>query len=134
MNYLTPEQILFLHARLISETGGTQGVRDLGLLVSAVGRPQATFEGSELYPDIYVKASALMHSLIQNHPFVDGNKRTGIAAASIFLQVNGFRLTAANREVEVYTLSVARGEQEVPAIASWLEKHSESIESGGKRS
>lgn len=127
MKYLTPEQILFLHARLISETGGSQGIRDLGLLVSAAGRPQAAFEGSDLYPDLFTKAAALMHSLIQNHPFVDGNKRTGIAAAALFLQVNGFRLIATNPEVENFTLSVARGEQEVPDIASWLKHHSEAI-------
>ena len=128
MNYLKQEQILFLHARLISETGGSQGVRDLGLLVSAAGRPLATFEGSELYPDIYTKAAALMHSLVQNHPFIDGNRRTGIAAAAIFLQVDGFRLIATNPEVETFVLSVARGEREVPEIASWLENHSEVTE------
>jgi death-on-curing protein len=131
MNYLSPEQILFLHARLISETGGSQGVRDLGLLVSAVERPQATFEGSELYPDIFTKAAALTHSLIQNHPFVDGNKRTGVAAAAIFLLGNGLRLIAKNSEVETFTLSVARGEQEMPDIGSWLENYTEAIESGG---
>ena len=128
MNYLTPEQILFLHARLISETGGSQGVRDLGLLVSATGRPLATVEGSELNPDIYTNVAALMHSFVQNHPFVDGNKRTGIAAAAIFLQVNAFRLIATNPEVETFTLSVVRGEREVPEIASWLENHSEVTE------
>jgi death-on-curing protein len=134
MKYLAPEQILFLHSRLISETGGTQGVRDLGQLASAVGRPQAAFEGSELYPDLFTKAAALMHSLIQNHPFVDGNKRTGIAAAAIFLQVNGSKLTATNPKVEAFTLSVARGEQDVPDIASWLENHSEAIPGGGNAS
>lgn len=131
MNYLTPEQILYLHARLSAEIGGTQGVRDLGLLVSAVGRPQAAFEGRDLYPDLFTKAAALMHSLIQNHPFVDGNKRTGIAAAALFLQVNGFRLIAANPEVVAFTLSVAIGEKDVVDIASWLEHHSEAIPGGG---
>lgn len=130
MKYLAAEQILFLHARLISETGGSQGIRDLGLLVSAVGRPQATFEGGELYPNIYTKAAALMHSLIQNHPFVDGNMRTGIAAATIFLHGNSLRLIATNQEVETFTLRVAMGEQDVPDIASWFENHSEAIASG----
>ena len=134
MKYLTPEQILFLHARLISETGGSQGVRDLGLLVSAVGRPQAAFEGSDLYPDLFTKAAALMHSLIQNHPLVDGNKRTGIAAAAIFLQVNGFRLIATNPEVETFMLSVAKGERDVPGIVSWCENRLDAIEGGGNGS
>ncbi len=71
-----------------------------------------------------------MHSLIQNHPFVDGNKRTGIAAAALFKQVNGFRLIATNPEIETFTLSVATGEQDVPVIASWLEPHSEAIPGG----
>ena len=130
MIYLTPEQILFLHARLIAETGGAQGIRDLGLLISAVERPKAAFEGSELYPDVFTKAAALMHSIVQNHPFVDGNRRTGIAAAGIFLQLNGLKLTVTNPELRSFTLSVAKGEQEVPEIASWFEEHSESIEAG----
>lgn len=134
MIYLTPEQILFLHSRLISETGGGQGIRDLGLLVSAAERPKASFEGSELYPDIFTKAAAMMHSLIPNHPFVDGYKRTGIAGASIFMQLNGFRLTATNPELESFTLSVAKGEQDVPEIATWLEQHSETVEVGNKES
>jgi death-on-curing protein len=87
--YLTIPQILFLHARLIEETGGSQGLRDLGLLEAASARPQATFGGEELHPDLFEKAAALMDSLINNHPFIDGNKRTGIATAGIFLLQNG---------------------------------------------
>ena len=71
MEYLTPEQILFLHARLIEETGGGEGVRDVGLLLSAIARPQASFDDKDLYPDIFSKAAALMDSLIRNHPFLD---------------------------------------------------------------
>jgi death-on-curing protein len=134
MIYLTPEQILFLHARLVAETGGAQGIRDLGLLISAVDRPKAAYEGSELYPGVLTKAAALMHSLIQNHPFVDGNKRTGIAAAGILLQLNGYRLTATNEELESFTMSAARGLEEVPEIASWLEEHSMKIEAGENNS
>jgi len=88
MNYLTAEQVLFIHARIIEETGGAHGVRDLGLLESAAARPQATFDGEDLYPDLFTKAAALMHALIQNHPFVDGNKRTGTVAAGLFLEIN----------------------------------------------
>lgn len=122
---MTPQQILFLHERLFSETGGSRGVRDSNLLASAAGRPQVTFGGNDLYPDIYTKSAALMHSLIQNHPFVDGNKRTGIAAAGIFLRDNGFRLTATNAELKSFTLSVAKGEKGVPEISSWLKQHTE---------
>ena len=104
MRYLTPEQVLFIHARLLAETGGEHGIRDLGLLSSAVSRPQAVFDGNELYPDIHAKAAALLESLINNHPFVDGNKRTGIAAAAMFLKINDYSLTASNQEVETFLL------------------------------
>jgi hypothetical protein len=76
MNYLTPEQVLFIHSRVISETSGTDGVRDVGRLESAVARPRATYDNKELYPDVFTKAAALMHSLIKYYPFLDGNKCT----------------------------------------------------------
>jgi death-on-curing protein len=126
MRYLTPEQVLFIHARLIAETGGEHGIHDLGLLQSAVSRPQAVFDGSELYPDIYNKAAALLESLINNHPFVDVNKRTGITAAAMFLKLNNYSLTAPNQEVETFVLSIASGEQTVDSITEWLKIHSKS--------
>ncbi len=120
MTYLTTVQILFLHSRLIAETGGSAGVRDVALLESAAARPQATYGGADLYPDIFAKAAALMQSLVNNHPFVDGNKRVGIAATALFLQRNGHRLVASNQEVEEFTLAVARGERSFDEIANWL--------------
>jgi death-on-curing protein len=126
--YLTLPQILFLHARLIAETGGSHGLRDLSLLEAAGARPQATFEGEELYPDLYHKAAALMDSLVNNHPFVDGNKRTGIAAAGLFLRQNGYRLTATNPDLETFTLRVASSRVEVAEIAAWLQRHSQLVE------
>ena len=126
MRYLTPEQILFIHARLIAETGGQHGLRDLGLLLSSVARPGGTFDGIELYPDLYHKAAALMESLINNHPFVDGNKRSGIAAAAMFLRINGTQLTASHEELESFVLSIARGEETVETIAEWLNLNTKS--------
>lgn len=120
MTYLTTVQILFLHSRLIAETGGSAGVRDVALLESAAARPQATYGGADLYPDIFSKAAALMQSLVNNHPFVDGNKRVGIAATALFLQRNGHRLVASNQKVEELTLAVARGERTFDDIADWL--------------
>jgi death-on-curing protein len=128
MRYLTPEQVLFIHSRLIDETGGEHGIRDLGLLQSAISRLQAVFEGNELYPDIHQKAAALLESLINNHPFVDGNKRTGIASAAMFLQPNSYFLTASNQELEPFVLSIASGEQTYDSIVEWLKTHSESNE------
>ncbi|MGH7235330.1 MAG: type II toxin-antitoxin system death-on-curing family toxin, partial [Nitrospiraceae bacterium] len=79
MIYLTAEQVLFLHDRLIEETGGEHGVRDLGALESALARPQAAFGDTQFYPDVMTKAAALMDGLTRNHPFIDGNKRASIA-------------------------------------------------------
>ena len=124
MKLLTPEQVLFIHARLVAETGGMHGVRDIGLLESAVARPQATFDGLELYPALFLKAAALIDSLINNHPFVDGNKRTGIAAAALLLRLNGYRLTASNLELEKFTLQVAMYHLPLSQIAAWFEQFS----------
>ncbi|HEM61452.1 MAG TPA: type II toxin-antitoxin system death-on-curing family toxin [Chloroflexi bacterium] len=124
MRYLTVEQVLFLHARLIGETGGSHGIRDVGLLRSAVARPRASFEGKELYPDLFSKAAALMHSLIKNHPFIDGNKRTGTAAAVLLLRANGWSFEASNAELEEFALKVAGEELAVLEMAEWLRQHS----------
>ncbi|MGD2164199.1 MAG: type II toxin-antitoxin system death-on-curing family toxin [Anaerolineae bacterium] len=96
-----------LHERLIQRIGGSSGLRDPGLLESAVARPQASFESEDLYPDLWTKAAALLHSLIKNHPFVDGNKRTAVTATGIFLELNGQRLTASNQEVVRFVATMA---------------------------
>ena len=123
MKYLTAGQLLFIHARLIAETGGSHGLRDQSRLESAVARPQAVFAGKELYPDIFMKAAALLDSLVNNHPFVDGNKRTGISAAALFLCFNGWRLTGGNTELVEFTLQVATTHPELPILAGWFRTH-----------
>ena len=124
--YLTAEQVLFIHYRLVSETGGEHGVRDIGLLESAVARPKATFDGQELYTNIFEKAAALMESLVNNHPFIDGNKRTGIACTVLFLRQNGITFSAKNSDLERFTLRVASSKSKPPEIAKWLKNHSRS--------
>jgi death on curing protein len=124
--YLTAEQVLFIHYRLVSETGGGNGVRDLGLLQSAIARPRATFDRQELYTDIFEKAAALMESLINNHPFIDGNKRTGIACTVLFLKQNGISFSAKSQELEKFTLRVASSKVRPSEIAKWLKDHSRS--------
>ena len=124
MNYLAAEQVLFIHYRMIEETGGSHGVRDLTLLQSALARPMATFDDNDLYPDVFSKAAALMHSIIKNHPFVDGNKRTAITTASIFLLQNDYRLKASNKALERFTLKVAAKEVELHKIAKWFKMYS----------
>ena len=125
MKYLRVEQVLFIHARIIAETGGEHGVIDLGLLESAVGRPQGIFDGIELYPDLFSKAAALLQSLVGNHAFLDGNKRTAIASVGLYLSANGYELTASNRELESFVLRCAQGSETLQEIARWLRDNSE---------
>lgn len=127
IQYLSPEQILFLHSRLIEETGGMHGVRELGMLLSAAGRPQATFEDQELYPDLFTKTAAVMDSLVRNHPFVDGNKRTAITAAGIFLWINRYPLNVENSEMTRFTLACAQSQLSLDEIANWFKQHSSPI-------
>ena len=127
MNYLSVEQILFLHARLVAETGGSHGVRDLSSLLSAVGRPQASFGDQDLYPDLFTKAAALMDSLINNHPFIDGNKRTGIAATALFLYANCYHLQVSNTELENFTLEIAQSQHSIEEIKAWYKTHARSV-------
>lgn len=127
MNYITPEQVLFIHYRIIEETGGSHGIRDLALLQSALARPMATFDENDLYPDIFSKAAALMHSIIKSHPFMDGNKRTAITTASIFLLRNGYYLRASNKELERFTLKVTAKNIELHEITKWFQRYSTKV-------
>ena len=120
MNYLTPEQVLFIHSRLVTETGESHGLRDLALLESADARPRATFDSKEFYPDLFTKAAALMDLLINNHPFLDGNKRTGITATGLFFRINGWKLTASSKELVACTMRVAVEGLEIDELANWL--------------
>ncbi len=128
MIYLSAEQLLFLHARLVDETGGSHGVRDLNMLLSALGRPQASYDNRGLYPDIYTKAAALMDSLIRNHPFLDGKERTGIAAAAMFLRMNGYQLDATNIKLEEFTLGVAQSKHRNEEMAGWFQMHTQFLD------
>ena len=118
--YLSVEQIRALHEALMHEFGGPGDLRDRRALEAAVARPAATFGGEDLYDDVSAKAAALMHSLVLNHPFIDGNKRIGVAAAEFFLGCNGHVVTATDEELERLTVEVARGAVEVEALAIWF--------------
>lgn len=127
MNYLDINQVLAIHSEVIKQTGGSEGTRDLGLLDSAVARPQATFGGEDLYPDIFSKAGCLGHSLIRNHPFVDGNKRTGYMSIRLFLNINEYDLKASEDEKYKVVMEIAEKERDEKSIAEWLKKHSRKI-------
>jgi death-on-curing protein len=123
MRYLTVGEVLELYSRVISQSGGGVGIRDLGALESAVAQPRMTFNGDELYPTIVEKASALGFSLIQNHPFIDGNKRAGHAAMESFLMFNGYEISASVDEQVDIILGVASGNIDRDAFTKWLQKH-----------
>ncbi|HDL90173.1 MAG TPA: type II toxin-antitoxin system death-on-curing family toxin [Thermodesulforhabdus norvegica] len=127
MDYLTAKQIMFIHSRLIKETGGSQGIHDLSALLSAVGRPQGSLDNQDLYPDLFAKAAALLDSLIRNHPFVDGNKRAGMTAAALLLRRNGYQLKTSQKELVRITLGVAQSQLAIEEIAAWLEENSTPI-------
>jgi len=127
MKEITIHQVLFLHARLIAETGGSHGVRDLGLLAAALDRPWTTFDDQELYPEIFDKAAAMMESITRNHPFLDGNKRTAIGSAALFLRQNGYRLTVSNSALESFTMKVATTHMRLATISRWFREHSTEI-------
>lgn len=120
IRYLLPEQVLFIHSRLIQSTGGSHGIRDLSMLLSSLGRPQATFDGNDLYDDLFSKAASLLDSLIRNHPFMDGNKRTAITAAALFMKLNGFSLVVSNAEMARFTLACAQSKVTLEEISAWM--------------
>lgn len=118
--YLSAEQIYALHAAQIESFGGARGCRDPGAVGAAVARPAMTFGGEDLYSDIAAKAAALMHSLVMNHAFLDGNKRVGAHAAILFLELNSYDLNITPDELETVTLSVARGEMDIEPLTIWF--------------
>jgi death-on-curing protein len=123
VRYLTLNEVLELHGQIISQTGGTPGLLNLNALESALAQPRMTFGGTDLYPTIAEKASALGFSLIKNHPFVDGNKRTGHAAMEVFLVLNGFEIHAPVDEQEELILHVASGKLERDKFTDWIVAH-----------
>ncbi len=126
MNWITLDDLLLIHARVIEATGGVGGVVNAGGLESALLRPFTTFDGVELFPDLMTKVAALIHSIIAFHPFADGNKRVALVAGDICLRLNGLRLTPSD-DVEPFFWSIARGEQAVESIAAWLREHTENV-------
>jgi death-on-curing protein len=107
--FLTLEQVVLIHQRMIAEFGGDPEVRDYGLLESAVAMPAARFSGEFLHQGIPAMAAAYLFHLCRNHPFMDGNKRTAVAAAEVFIRLNGKSLAATDKELEQITVGVADG-------------------------
>jgi death-on-curing protein len=123
MRYITLNEMLELYRRVMEQSGGLIGILDPGALESALAQPRMTFGGEELYPTIVEKAAALGFSLIQNHPFVDGNKRAGHAAMEIFLVLNGFAIESPVDEQEQVILQVASGKMVRDEFTAWVRAH-----------
>ena len=122
MRYLTLAEIVDLHRLIIGATGGADGIRDLGALESAIAQPKATFDMNDLYPSAVDKAAILCFSIVQGHPFVDGNKRAGHAAMATFLLLNGVEIDATIDEQEHIMLSLASGEMTRQQFTDWLSR------------
>jgi death on curing protein len=123
MRYLTVDEVLELHRRLVTQSGGGSGVRDMNALDSAVAQPRISFGGEELYPTLPEKAAALCYSLIMNHPFLDGNKRIGHAAMETYLFLNGYEIAASTDEQEKIILGLASGYVGRNEFLAWLRAH-----------
>lgn len=112
---------------LIDETGGMHGIRDHGAVLNLVESPKQYVFGKELYPSVFEKAAVYLRNTIQNHPFVDGNKRTAMTAAAVFLEDNGFMLKVKEGQVEKFALRVAVKKLDIKSIAHWLNKYSKHL-------
>lgn len=123
MRHLSLSEIIELHRRIMVQSGGASGLRDLGGLESAIAQPRMTFGGQDLYPTLIEKAGALCFSLVQHHPFVDGNKRLGHAAMEVFLILNGHEIRASVDEQENLILGVASSQITRDNLITWLTDH-----------
>ena len=122
--FLTLDEVIEIHRGVIERFGGSPGIRDMGLLQSAVAMPQASFIGQFLHDDLFEMAAAYLFHIVQNHPFVDGNKRVGAMAAYTFLRLNGLTLTSPDIDFETIILGVAQGKLGKAAVAEFLRTHS----------
>jgi len=124
VHFLTVEELLTIHQRVIAAHGGMLGVRDRGLLESANSMPAAQFGGQYLHPDLASMAAAYLFHLCKNHPFLDGNKRVALAAADVFLELNELLLDATDQELELVTLGVADGSISKEQTVEFFKTHS----------
>ena len=118
------EDLLTIHQTVIEETGGSQGLRDPALLKAIIAKPDASFGGEDLYPDLFSKAAAIYEAIVNYYVFIDGNKRTGVAALGLYLEQNHYTLEASNAEIESYTLELATNHPDLAEVAIWVAKHS----------
>ena len=121
--FLGLEEVLEIHHDQITRYGGTEGIRDLGLLQSALSMPQAGAGNQYFHADLFEMAAAYLFHIVRNHPFVDGNKRTGVTAALVFLEMNGIQIRASDQALVQTVLAVAEGKRQKGALAGFFRRH-----------
>lgn len=125
--YLSTIHVLAIHDQMIKRFGGSHGIRDIGLIESAIGRPMSTFDGADLYINIFDKAAALLQSLLKNHAFVDGNKRTALSCAGVFLKINSYSLINDHDNEVEFAIKVDNSNLSIEEISNWLRLHSKDL-------
>ena len=124
--FLRLDEVLEIHRDQIERYGGAEGIRDMGLLQSALAMPAVGFGGQYLHADVFEMAATYLYHIARNHPFIDGNKRTGAVAAVVFLAMNGVETDADENEFEALVRAVARGDADKAAAGQFLKRHSRS--------
>ena len=124
MKTLELQQIIIFHEKIIKASGGSNGVKDIGLVESALNRSEVTFDGEYLYKSIEAKIAVITHSLISNHGFIDGNKRIGVSVMLLLLKLNGIEIVFTQNELIELGLGVASGKLNEKVIESWIRDHS----------
>jgi len=130
IRYLSVENIIALHNDQIRRFGGVAGILEFGLLASAVARPQVAFGNQEAYPSLELKAAVLCHSLLKNHSFRDGNKRTTILSLGVFLRANGYRLKTSSKELVEFALEIENNILDEKKIALWIAERMQKVPNG----
>lgn len=125
--FLDIDDVLLIHADQIARYGGNAAIRDKGLLESAVAMPRASFTGQFAHPDLYAMAAAYLYHIVMNHPFIDGNKRTGMVCAIVFLELNGIHVKPDHKAVVDFVLALALGKKNKHQAAAFLRSHSEPL-------
>lgn len=123
-HFLTLDEVLAIHAHQVERYGGRPGIRDLALLESALAMPRAAFNNDDLHPSLHEKAAAYLFHLVKNHPFFDGNKRAGLAACLVFVQINGIETRSTDDELVEVVVAVAEGRALKADLAVFLSRHS----------
>ncbi|MEQ1675111.1 MAG: type II toxin-antitoxin system death-on-curing family toxin [Chitinophagaceae bacterium] len=124
---ISKEEVLLIHNEVIKLHGGSNGIRDWGGLESAIARPYQTFDSGELHLTCFEKAAAIGESIIMNHPFVDGNKRTGYVVMETLLRINGYKITCHDNDLYEFVISISTGQAKVEQITEWLKQNTKPL-------